>query len=93
MNFSDMPQSGTVLLKDRARLELDGVNDVKAFDEGTVLLQTTLGDMSIEGQTLHVSRLDWEKGLMTIEGRVNAIFYTGDVGEKKKAGFFSRLVK
>lgn len=93
MNLSEVPGSGTLILRDRARLELDGVKDVSGFDENAVLLRTELGSMTVEGEGLHITRLDLEKGLLTVEGRLNAVFYTGDGGEKKKGGFLSRLVK
>ena len=82
----------TVLLKDRAMLEIDGVSDVVSFDEGVVLLRTVQGAMTVEGEGLHISRLDLEKGLLTVEGKIGGLFYTTETGAGKKGGFFSRLV-
>ena len=82
----------TVLLRDRHRLELDGVSDVVGFDDTAVLLRSTLGAMTVEGTGLHITRLDLEKGLLSVEGRISAVIYT-DEGKSEKRGFFARLAK
>lgn len=83
----------TVLLKDRAHLELNGVLDVVSFDEGAVLLRTGQGEMTVEGDALHITTLDLEKGLLAVDGKISAVFYTGEGSERKKGNLFSRLVK
>ena len=93
MNLQETGNGQTVLLKDRARLDVDGVSDVVSFDEAVVILRTALGGMTVEGDGLHITRLDLEKGLLSLEGRIGGIFYTGESGTGKKGGFFSRLVK
>jgi sporulation protein YabP len=93
MNVGEHVSGQTVLLKDRSLLELDGVSDVISFDEGAVLLRTVLGDLTVEGQGLHITRLDLEKGQLSLAGKVSALFYTGESGASKKSGFFARLVK
>lgn len=93
MNLQETGNGQTVLLKDRTRLEVDGVADVVSFDEAAVILRTALGGMTVEGDGLHITRLDLEKGLLSLEGRISGIFYTGESGTGKKGGFFSRLVK
>ncbi len=80
-------------LRDRAVLEMDGVQDVQGFDEATVLLRTAQGSMTVEGEGLHITRLDLENGLLTVTGRIDGLFYTGDASAHKKGGFFARLVK
>ena len=82
----------TVLLRDRRILELDGVSDVVGFDDTAVLLRSTLGSMTVEGTGLHITRLDLDKGLLSVEGRISAVFYT-DEGKGEKRGFFARLLR
>lgn len=83
----------TVLLKDRAHLELNSVLDVVSFDEGAVLLRTGAGEMTVEGDGLHITTLDLEKGLLAVDGKISALFYSGEGGERKKGSLFARLVK
>ena len=93
MNIGEHANGQTVLLKDRSLLDLDGVSDVFSFDEGAVVLRTVLGDLTVEGQGLHSTRLDLETGQLSLEGKVGGLFYTGESGTAKKGGFFARLVK
>ena len=82
----------TLLLRDRKTLELDGITDVLGFDEGAVFVRGSLGNLTVEGEGLHVTRLDLEKGLLSVEGRISAIFYADD-GKGARRGFLARLTK
>ena len=93
MNLQGNENGQTVLLKDRASLDIDSVLDVVSFDEALVLLHTSQGSMTVEGEGLHITRLDLEKGRLSLEGKISGLFYTGDSGTGKKGGFFARLVK
>lgn len=83
---------GTLLLRDRRQLEMDGITDVRGFDESSVLLSTQLGALTVEGTGLHITLLDLAGGKVHIEGNIGAIFYTDDSG-RQKGGFFSRMLK
>ena len=80
----------TITLQNRTTLSLDGVSDVLSFDESAVLLQTTLGTLSVEGEGLHILSLALESGIVSMSGKINALFYT-ERGSGAKGGFFSRL--
>ena len=79
-------------MRERTLLEIDGVTDVRGFDENTVLLVTSCGDMTVEGEGLHITHLALEEGCVCVEGRIDGLFYT-DGAKKEKGGFFSRFVK
>lgn len=91
-SMPEMPKKQTVILKDRQTLELDAVTDVVGFDENGVTLRTALGGLSIEGEGLRITRLDLEKGVVALAGRISALFYT-EQGSGRKGGFFARMVK
>ena len=78
-----------VIMENRRMLTLSGVLDVAAFDENVVTLLTELGDLTIGGCGLHISRFDQETGEMTVDGEISELVYTEAEPEKK--GFFSRL--
>ena len=87
-------EKGCVLLKDRSMMNIDGVSDVISFDELAVLLRTAQGQMTVEGEGLHITRLDLEKEIVCLEGKINALYYTGEGGSAgKRGGFLSRLIK
>ena len=84
-------RSGNITLKDRASLFIDGVENVLSFDENTVILQTTLGELTIDGEEMTVSRLSVEEGKIDITGRIYGLFYTDD--RVKKRSFFGKSGK
>ena len=81
---------GTLTVKNRERLTVDGVDNVEGFDEGCVTLSTALGRVIIEGEGLKIESLTKEKGEILITGRISGVFYTE---EKQTRGVFSRLFK
>ena len=73
----------------RACAEVSGVTDVESFDEQTVVLTTDCGEMTVEGEGLHVSTLDIARGVVEIHGRIHAVVY-GDAMPQKR-GLRQRL--
>ena len=82
----------TLTLEQREKIFLSGIEDVISFDEHTIVLNTVLGAMSIEGDNLHILSLSLESGHVTVEGYVEAVFYENRT-EKVKRGFFARLTR
>ena len=68
---------------------ITGVKEVISFDELAVLLITCCGQMTIEGEGLHISRLDLDRGEADIDGTVSGIYYSKI--KEKSGGFFRRL--
>ena len=79
-----------VNMTDCGRLSLCGVRDVGAFDESVVILTTLCGMLTVEGEGLHISRLDLDKGECEVSGNVTALIYTK---AKERGGFFARRAK
>lgn len=88
-NTQNQSENQELFLKGRKTLSLTGVKEVEGFDEENVLLETLCGRMTITGEGLHVSVLDVEKGVVTLQGRVDGLFYETEPSEKK--GFFARF--
>ena len=91
-SMAESEKKQSILLKDRKTIDIDAVSDVLSFEEDRVLLKTSLGDLIVEGEGLRMTRLDLEKGLVSLEGRISAFFYN-ETAKGVKGGFFSRLVK
>ncbi|MBE5935774.1 MAG: sporulation protein YabP [Lachnospiraceae bacterium] len=66
----------TSVMNDRKHVELQGVKNVISFDTEEVLLDTTLGGLLIKGAQLNINQLDLEKGLVEIDGKINAMIYS-----------------
>ena len=78
-------QAGKLLILERKAMELSAVEDVVSFDENGAVLRTALGMLAIEGEGLHVIRLDLEGGTLMLEGKINGLFYA-EAGAAKKHG-------
>ncbi len=83
-----MPHS--VILDDRAKLTLTGVADVDSFDEQTIVVRTSMGELTVRGDGLHISRLNTETGELNITGKISAMAYTDD---RVKSGILSRMFR
>lgn len=83
--------SHNVIIENRKQMTVSGVRDVDSFDENSVALFTELGDMLVNGNDLHINKLNIENGEVVIVGDIDGIEYRS--AENKKGGFFSRLVK
>lgn len=79
-----------VILRDRARLSINGVEDVLSFDEEGIILKSNLGSISIDGHGLHITRLSVETGELEIEGEIGGIVYFEPSEPTKKRGLFGK---
>ena len=82
----------SLILYQRKKLNLCGIEDVVSFDELNIYLITENGNLLIEGNDLHITTLDVTSGNMTVEGLICAMIYN-DKENKKKDGFFSRMTR
>lgn len=72
----------------RERMSLSGVEDVSGFDEGVVVLTTSLGELTVRGQGLHIEKIDLDAGQLELRGKIQELSYD----EPTQGGsLFSRL--
>lgn len=62
-------------LNERKSLTMTGVAEVVSFDESTVVLQTSLGLLVVQGQQLQLKNLTLEGGQVAVEGVIRALSY------------------
>ena len=79
----------SVIMQDRKNLSISGVNDVKSFDEETVILLTKIGVLSIKGNDLKINGFSTTSKDINIEGKIYALIYS----DEESGGFFKRLMK
>lgn len=75
-------------LENRQRLNATGVLDVDRFDEKAVVMLTNMGVLTVEGENLHINRLNVENGEIAIEGEIDRVGYA-DL--KQKGGVLKGL--
>lgn len=78
-----------IVIKDRKSAEISGVKEVVSFDSNSIVLDTVLGILSIEGTDICVTKLDTEGGSVCFSGEVGALVYQNDT--RASGGFFKRL--
>ena len=80
---------GNITLLARKIMTSDGVIDVLSFDDSLVSLSTSLGLLVVEGEDMRVKKMDMEAGVVSLEGKINAVYYTDELRSHKK-GLFGR---
>ena len=77
----------TILITERKKIELNGVNNILGFTPDFIELSTTSGDLSIEGEELKIGELRQEDGRITVTGEIYGVFC---VNKKIKRRFFRK---
>ena len=82
-----------VVILNKKQMTVSGVVRVENFNENMIVLVTEFGQMSIEGTSLHISRLSLEAGEMNIDGDIIGLFYSGEGYDRKNSNLFSKIFK
>ena len=77
-------------LNERKNLTLTGVTEVVSFDDTTVILQTALGTLEVQGQQLQLKTLSIDGGQVVVDGHISALIYEEP---HLGGGFWGRLLK
>lgn len=80
--------ANNIILEDRTRLSVTGVEDVDSFDEAVVVMYTSGGTLVIRGSDLRLEKLSLDVGELSITGNIDSMQYEHSVGG---GSFFSRL--
>ena len=79
-----------LMWKNRKQGSVTGVTDVISFDESVILLETTLGMLTLKGKELHISRLSLETGEVDMEGTIDSMVYSGN-GPARRGSLIKRM--
>ncbi len=77
-----------VILEDRTKLSITGVEDVISFDEAEIITRTGQGNLMIRGSDLHIGKLTLDTGEVSIDGTVSELCYEEST---PSTGFWSKL--
>lgn len=72
-----------IVLEDRNRMTITGVEQVESFNDNTIILYTTKGGLSIKGEGLNISKLNLDEGNVRIAGLINSVTYISKEGAPK----------
>ena len=82
-----------VLLENRKKAVITGVQDIHSFNENEVLLLSEAGKILLKGEQLHVRNLNLEKGEAEVEGRVDSLSYLTRNAHKKDESILKRMFR
>jgi len=83
-----------MILENKEKLSVSGVIDVDTFNESKIVLFITDDTMIVDGDNLHINKLDVSSGELIIEGEIYSLTYTGTPrGGKSSKGFFGKILK
>ena len=78
-----MQNTQKILITDKNRVEINSVSSVRSFDEEGVIIDTSLGLISIEGSELKIENFEKATSEILITGNILGVFYL-EKKEKRK---------
>lgn len=82
-----------IVLENREKLTISGVNDVLSFDDQIVILETQLGLLTIKGENLRINKLSIDNEEVIIEGEIFNLSYSEKEIERKNSSLLGKIFK
>ena len=65
-----------LILENRGKLTISGVNDVLSFDDQVVVVETELGLLTVKGENIRVNKLSIDTSEVILEGEISYLAYS-----------------
>ena len=82
-----------LILENRGKLSISGVNDVLSFDDQVVMVETELGLLTVKGENIRINKLSIDTSEVIIEGDISSLAYSDKELEKTKGNLISKIFK
>ena len=82
-----------LILENRGKLSISGVNDVLSFDDQVVMVETELGLLTVKGENIRINKLSIDTSEVIIEGDISYLAYSDKELEKNKGSLISKIFK
>lgn len=92
-NVTNVEKTHVLTLEGRTHARISGVTAVCCFNEQEIVLETSVGEVALLGQQLHIGQLNLEEGQLDVTGEIAGIEYNGPISRKEKRGFLVRRKK
>ncbi len=79
-----------IIMENRENLSMSGIKKVENFDENIIVLLTEMGELTIKGEKLHISKMDVDTGDLKVTGNIYGLIYNET---SKGSPVFKRLFK
>ena len=82
-----------LVLENRSKLSISGVNDVLSFDDQVVMIDTELGLLTVKGENIRINKLSIDTSEIIIEGDISYLAYSDKELKKNKGNLISKIFK
>lgn len=82
-----------LVLENRKKLSVSGVNDVLSFDDQVVMVDTELGLLTVKGENIRINKLSLDTAEVIIEGEILSLAYSQNKQEKSTGTILSKIFK
>ena len=82
-----------LVLENRGKLSVSGVNDVLSFDDQVVMIDTELGLLTVKGENLRINKLSLDTSEVTIDGAIYQLAYSEKDSMEKSGGILGKIFK
>ena len=82
-----------VVLENREKLNVTGINDILSFDDQVVMIDTELGLLTVKGENIRINKLSIDTSEVIIEGDISYLAYSDKELEKNKGNLISKIFK
>ncbi|MDL2225944.1 sporulation protein [Eubacteriales bacterium OttesenSCG-928-M02] len=83
----------SISIDGRERVAVTGVEELLGFSDMEVSMLTTLGTLTLEGEELHIERLNLDEGQVIVRGLVYGATYDDNMMEEGRGGLFGRIFR
>ena len=82
-----------LVLENREKLSVSGVNDVLSFDDQVVMIDTELGLLTVKGENIRINKLSLDTSEVIVEGEISSLAYSQNKQEKSTGTILSKIFK
>ena len=82
-----------LILENRGKLSVSGVNDVLSFDDQVVMIDTELGLLTVKGENIRINKLSLDTSEVIIEGEISSLTYSQNKQDKNSGTLLSKIFK
>ena len=84
MEVKKEDKRSNLIIENRKKISITGVDEVISFNDEEIILNTNLGNLTVKGSELKMNKLDVQNGDMMITGKINSLTYTGSERSKRQ---------
>lgn len=82
-----------LILENRGKLTVSGVNDVLSFDDQVVMVDTELGLLTVKGENIRINKLSLDTSEVIVEGEISSLIYSQNKQDKSSGTLLSKIFK